>query len=187
MGAVCPTCGIAVVPGYVRCPKCQAALPAAGRRPAPAQGGTSVEGWRIPRVPAIAVGVLLVIVIVVAVAHHGSHAAPPAAKTAAAAPGVQPAAPAAPADDIAPAPAAAGSAAPDPVTLANRLGADLQRQELWSTVEVVGDRVEVRSSACKDPAMAAALAEASPGFKAAGLTTLRCVEQSGVVVFTHNL
>jgi pyruvate/2-oxoglutarate dehydrogenase complex dihydrolipoamide acyltransferase (E2) component len=185
MGAVCPTCGIAVVPGYVRCPKCQAALPAA-RRPAPAQGGTSVAGWSIPRGPAIAVGVLLGIVIVVAVAHHGSHAAPPAAK-AAAAPGAQAAAPAAPADDIAPAPAAAGSAAPDPVGLANQLGAELQRQELWSTVEVVGNRVEVRSSACRDPAMGAALAQASPGFKAAGLTTLRCVEQSGVVVFTHNL
>ena len=40
MSAVCPKCGVAVVPGYVKCPKCQAALPKL-RAPTMAAGGTS--------------------------------------------------------------------------------------------------------------------------------------------------
>ncbi len=63
----------------------------------------------------------------------------------------------------------------------------LQRQRLWSKVSVSGSRVEVRSGSCSDQAIQAPIAEAAPAFKAAGLTSLRCVEESGSVVFTREL
>ena len=55
--AVCPACGVAVVPGYVKCPKCHAGLPLAGgrtKRMTGDPGGTAVHlnpaqmlGWRV--------------------------------------------------------------------------------------------------------------------------------------------
>src|SRR5262249_25567780 len=45
MSSVCPACGIAVVPGYVRCPKCHAGLPLGaghGKRTTADPGGTAV-------------------------------------------------------------------------------------------------------------------------------------------------
>ena len=51
MSSVCPACGIAVVPGYVRCPRCHAGLPVgAGRvKRTPADpGGTAVARRGFP-------------------------------------------------------------------------------------------------------------------------------------------
>jgi hypothetical protein len=76
---------------------------------------------------------------------------------------------------------------PDPSALASTLQADLKRQRLWSTVSIDGNRVDVRSGSCGDPAMGPILDGASAGFKAAGLTKLRCVEQSGRVVTDRDL
>ena len=39
-GAVCPSCGVAVTPGYVRCPKCKRGLPQRARTAL--EGGTAV-------------------------------------------------------------------------------------------------------------------------------------------------
>jgi hypothetical protein len=58
---------------------------------------------------------------------------------------------------------------------------------LWSTVTVVGERVDVRSGSCGEPQMKSALDTSASAFKAAGLTKLRCIEQSGTVVFTREL
>jgi hypothetical protein len=69
----------------------------------------------------------------------------------------------------------------------NDLERALKKQRLWSTVRVVGDRAEVRSGACEEPALAATLDAATPALKAAGLTALRCLEQSGRVVTTREL
>src|SRR5260221_11387206 len=41
--ATCPACGVAVVPGYVRCPKCHRPLPRFARNSTSAVGGTSLE------------------------------------------------------------------------------------------------------------------------------------------------
>src|SRR5207249_7837324 len=63
---VCPGCGVAVVPGYVRCPRCHAALPiAAPRRNASTidPGGTSVARSEMPRPVLYGLGAIAVIVV----------------------------------------------------------------------------------------------------------------------------
>ncbi|NVB77300.1 MAG: hypothetical protein HOV81_02800, partial [Kofleriaceae bacterium] len=70
---------------------------------------------------------------------------------------------------------------------ASQLERELKKQRLWSTVQIFGSRVEVRSGSCSDPAMAAALDASASTFKAAGLTKLRCLEQSGQVVTDRDL
>jgi hypothetical protein len=74
-----------------------------------------------------------------------------------------------------------------PTQLAAALERDLKRQHLWSSVTVTGDRVDVRSQSCKDPGMKASVDGAVAAFHAAGLTRLRCVEQSGSVIFSRDL
>jgi len=186
-GAVCPSCGVAVVPGYVRCPKCQAPLP---RRASPVVGGTALpEARRFP-VLAVVVAVFVALAIIV---FFGLRKSDRAAK--------RPVAEPAPATAVPPqTPAAAPAATPEPATpaavapsgpSASQIAADLERtlkrQRLWSTVNVIGERVEVRSGSCADPAMAPVLDTAAPSFKAAGLTKLRCLEQSGAVVTDRDL
>lgn len=194
MSAVCPSCGVAVVPGYRRCPKCHAALPyGSGRRSATLDpGGTSLPERSLPVVPIVAgVGVLAVIVVLAIVLGGGSKASAPAAQQGsddASAPVA--AAPSAPAPS-APAPVAAAPAAPAPTrppgAEAASLEIALRKQRLWSTVEVTGSRVDVRSSGCADPAMGPTIAARSDGLRSAGLTRLRCMAQSGRVVFERDL
>ncbi|HSN30911.1 MAG TPA: hypothetical protein VLT45_31715 [Kofleriaceae bacterium] len=181
----CPSCGVPVVPGYARCPKCHTALPQ--RAVTSVEGGTSLSEER-PRVPPtvfIAVGVVGVASILwLGLRHRGGdkpptviQAAPQRPQQVAQAPNL---APAAPDEPHAP-------RAPQPEAVASDLQAALRRQRLWSAVSVIGSRVDVRSGSCSDPAMKPALDSAAPQFKAAGLTTLRCVEESGAVVFTRDL
>ncbi len=183
-GAVCPSCGIAVVPGYVRCPKCQQPLP---RHRAPGiEGGTAVATPR--RSPLLAIiGIALVAIAFVVYFGLRSSSKPPAKPAAPAAVNEPPPAPAAiPAEpQIAAAPEE--PAGPDPQQLANDLRRTLERQRLWAQVTIVGDHVDVQSSSCGDPAMAPVLDAAAPSFKAAGLTRLRCLEQSGRVVTERGL
>jgi hypothetical protein len=76
---------------------------------------------------------------------------------------------------------------PNAVDVAASLERTLRKQRLWSTVSVVGDRVDVRSGSCGDAAMAPMLDGAASSFRAAGLTKLRCLEQSGRVVTERDL
>ncbi len=184
-GAVCPACGVPVVPGYVRCPKCHKALPKVRTSTAVAEGGTAVEQGKSPLV-IVGIGVVVVGAIV-AFALHGR-----GGKTATAAPAPGSAA----VTEVAPAPTvestgnvAAPSAprGPDPGAAVADLERTLRRQRLWSTVEVVGTTVNVRGGSCGDPGMTAALDGAVRAFKAAGLTKLRCLEQSGHVVVDRDL
>jgi hypothetical protein len=88
----------------------------------------------------------------------------------------------------APSPVAAPTvSAPDPVATAGTLERTLKRQRLWSSVQVSGDRVDVRTASCGDPAMAPTLEAARAALRDAGLTRLRCLEQSGAVVFERDL
>lgn len=181
----CPSCGVPVVPGYARCPKCHTPLPQ--RLATSVEGGTSLEGER-PRVPPavfIAVGAVGVALILwLGLRHRGAEkpptviqATPQQPQQAAQAPTLASAAP-----DVPRAPQG-----PQPEAVASDLQAALRRQRLWSSVTVIGSRVDVRSGSCSDPAMKPALDSAAPQFKASGLTTLRCVEESGAVVFTRDL
>ncbi len=185
-GATCPACGVAILPGYVRCPKCRRTLP---RRPGTVQGGTAVEEKRrwplFAVVAAVAAAVVLGIVLL-----GGGNEAP--ARTQQAQPTTQAEQPEATTTATQPTftdpqPTAERPAGPDPNTLASTLQQELKRQRLWATVTVSGNRVDVRSGSCEDPAMAPALDGAAAGFKAAGLTKLRCVEQSGRVVSDRDL
>jgi hypothetical protein len=184
-GAFCPACGVAVVPGYVRCPKCHKPLPQT--RPVRDVGGTAVESTsRVPLV-AILAGAL---VIGLLIAYFAFRSTKPEPKKPVAAP-TQPQAPtqAAAAPQEVPQPQArpVAPAQPDPNAAAGDLERALRKQRLWSTVNVEGSRVDVRSGSCSDPAMAPALDASVASFKAAGLTQLRCLEQSGRVVSSRDL
>ncbi len=183
--AVCPACGVAVVPGYVRCPKCRKPLP---RRPAAIEGGTAVEE-PASRTP-IVLGALAVLAIGGGIAAYVATRKEPG-KLAAPAPVEQPTEPtsepetAAVPEQTAQTPAA--PTGPNAADLATTLERTLKRQRLWATVAITGARVDVRSMSCADAAMAPHLDEAASAFKAAGLTKLRCVEDSGRVVSDRDL
>lgn len=149
-------------------------------------GGTALPDTRkfplIAVLGAALVGAAVIIVVGVLMRKQPAAATPRAIEPAAQAP-----APAPQAAVEAPLPAAPTPAQPDPQLLATNLERALRKQRLWSTVGIIGGRVEVRSSSCSDPAMAPLLDGAAPGFKAAGLTKLRCVEQSGQVVTARDL
>jgi hypothetical protein len=63
----------------------------------------------------------------------------------------------------------------------------LRRQRLWGRVVITGPRVDVRSGSCADPAMRSMIEGKKPLLRGAGLTRLRCLEQSGAVVFERAL
>lgn len=182
---VCPACGVAVVPGYVRCPKCHKPLP---RRPAAIEGGTALEQKsRAPAIVAIAAAVLVgggSIAYFILRGDDVTTEAPP--------PVVTPEVEDTDEQEVVttpdlPAEPTSAPKRPDAQATAAELERSLKRQRLWSTVTVVGGRVDVRSGSCDDPAMAPELDGATPALKAAGLTKLRCVEQSGRVVSERDL
>lgn len=175
------------MPGYARCPKCRKPLPR--RAPTAIQGGTSVEETsRGPLIAAIASGLAILGVLAYFATRGGDDkptVAPVVAPTT-----VQPTT-AGPTDTPVPfqddRPRPAQPSGPDPTTVAGNLERDLKRQRLWSNVTINGNRVEVRSASCGDPAMGPLLDASAPDFKAAGVTRLRCVEQSGRVVSDREL
>ncbi|MGE0549741.1 MAG: hypothetical protein AB7O24_11825 [Kofleriaceae bacterium] len=182
----CPACGVPIVPGYVRCPKCHVPLPAVSRtRTGQVAGGTSLEkeDTRFPIGPVIiAVALAGGIAAFFGLRSSTPEAPPPVATPTTAAPST-----AATATSPAAAPEAPTPRGPDPTAVANELDRLLDRQRLWSTVEVVGGRIDVRSGSCNDPNMTTQLDAARDALRTAGLTKLRCVEQSGVVVLERDL
>ena len=193
--SVCPACGVAVVPGYVKCPRCAARLPAVRfRRPGTTvdAGGTAVEtGGGLPVLPlAIGGAAVLIVVGVLVLRHRGGSGA---AKDEVPAPppvvAAQPRAPG-PTLDSPPAFTPLSPTAPAHTTAAQvaaELEVSLKRQRLWSTVEVVGTTLDIHSSTCGDPQMGAALGAVTASAHAAGLTRLRCLEQSGAIALTRDL
>jgi len=102
-------------------------------------------------------------------------------------------APAVPAPAV-PAPAAPprppdipAATAPSPSSVAADLERALGRERLWSSVQPSGDRVEIRSGSCADPAIGPVIDAARTALRGAGLTRLRCLAQSGAVVFERDL
>jgi hypothetical protein len=72
-------------------------------------------------------------------------------------------------------------------TVVTDLEDTLRRQRLWGRVVITGARVDVRSGSCADPAMRPLIDGKRSLLTGAGLTKLRCVEQSGAVVFERDL
>jgi hypothetical protein len=182
-GAFCPSCGLAVVPGYVRCPKCHRPLPR--KRGSNVEGGTAVaQSGGFPVIAIAAIGLAITAAVIVYFAVRKSDPAP-AEQTVAPAPDepVGPEAPEAPAQPDTP----AAPSGPDPQSLAAELERALKRERLWATVNVVGDKIDVRSGLCSDPAMGPVLDAAAASLREAGLTRIRCLEQSGRVVTDRDL
>jgi hypothetical protein len=178
-----------VTPGYVKCPKCHMQLPSNRRAGTLASaGGTAVEGQSRPPVLAFIVGGAVALGIVLFFAlrkgDSGETVKPPdPAQTA-----EQPVATPTTTDPTTlPDPTPAGSAAPDPKFAINALDRALKKERLWSTVQAVGTRVDVRSGACSDPGMAPILDANAAPLRDVGLTRLRCLEQGGAVVFERDL
>ena len=190
MSATCPVCGVAVVPGYVRCPKCQAPLP--GQRVQTVAGGTAVEGGgRLPVLP-IAGGVVVVLGLILYFVLGKSDAAkPPATGPEVGSAAVEEPATVTPEPTPPPLPVIVDTDPDpnrvDPNAIARDLARALERQRLWSTVEVIGRDVEVHSGSCRDANMIPMVDAARAALRNAGLTRLRCLENSGAVVFERGL
>ncbi|HEY0989589.1 MAG TPA: hypothetical protein VGD80_21115 [Kofleriaceae bacterium] len=194
MSAVCPACGVAVVPGYVRCPKCHAGLPVSlGRtkRTTLEPGGTAVVQRGFPITPVlIAVGVAVVIILVFGLRGTSKKAepvpAPPPQPIEAIAVNPPPAQVAA-GPRAQPAPSAPEAAVQDPGPAVAELKLALRDKRLWGSVAITGQRIDVRSGSCADPGMQPLIETKKSLLHSAGLTKLRCVEQSGAVVFERDL
>lgn len=188
MSEVCPKCGVAVVPGYVKCPKCHAALPRRRPRITVDPGGTALAGKQFPTAAVIGAGCVVVVAVIgLIVWHaHGGHgaaaidAADQAAGPAAGDTGAETA------GGFVPAPSRAQGPMPADAVAAE-LEHRLQHLHLWATVELGSTVVDVRSDSCSDPQILPVIAPALPKFKAAGLTRLRCIEESGTIDFTREL
>ena len=184
-----------MVPGYVRCPKCHGELPPGGgraKRATAEPGGTALETRNFPVVPVIAaLGVAAAIIAVFSLRGGGKKTDAAAAVLPAplAATSVAPAArppvttPVTP-SPLAPAP---GDAVMDPRTAANDLESTLRVQRLWGRAVINGSRIDLRSGSCADRAMRPLIEGKTAVLRSAGLTRLRCVEQSGAVVFERDL
>jgi hypothetical protein len=179
-----------MMPGYVKCPKCHARIPRSTAPPAVHFGGTTVETKRSPATAIAIVAVTILAVVIGYYALRGGGKAPAGDVE------PPPTAPSEPSTIATPEPGEPGQAAPPstfsptpvhPEAIGGELERTLKRMRLWATVEVSSRTVDVRSSSCNDKAMQPVLDGVMPRFKAAGLTRLRCVEQSGAVVFSRDL
>lgn len=195
MNAVCPACGVAVVPGYVRCPRCHAGLPqGAGRtrHTAAAPGGTTVARGGFPvSAVLVAVGMAAAIILGFGLRGGGKPAAavPPAPVGPARAVAEESATrtPVAPRALPAAEPVPASTAAQDRRAAAAELEDTLHRLRLWGRTAITGGRIDVRSGSCGEPAMRPAIEGKRTVLRGAGLTKLRCLEQSGAVIFERDL
>ncbi len=188
MSASCPACGVAVVPGYVKCPKCGAALPSVRANPA---GGTAVAGpsGGMP-VMAFVVGglVALAIVLFFALRGGGKKDEPVTQPETAVSPESEPTV----VQEVDPTAAldkgsGTGVTEKDPSAAVSALDKALKKERLWGNVEVRGRRVDIRSSGCGDPGMKPLVDGNAAALRDGGLTHLRCLEQSGGVVFERDL
>lgn len=191
MSAVCPACGVAVVPGYAKCPKCHKPLPSYGKHRAVTStaGGTVAEDRRFPwLLVAVPLGSVIVIGLLLKLISGGSDTpAPVTPETPGVATPVQPAqqAPDQPVQQVRP--VQPTQQAPDPRAAVAELDRMLRSRRLWSTVEASPPRIDVRSGQCDEPGMRSAIDNVVPVLRGGGLTRLRCVAQSGTVVFERDL
>lgn len=192
MSATCPGCGIAVVPGYVRCPKCHAPLAAGSRRIPLSTGGTALPeatGRPFPVVPSLLAAILVVGIGIFVATRGGSEKASAAPEAEAEAETVSAAPVTRPTNDplVVADPDTTGPAAPEPSVVAAEVERELKRQKLWMTVSVAGTSLEMRGSSCTDPALASTVMGAASRLRAAGLTKLRCLAQAGSVELERDL
>lgn len=199
--ATCPACGLAVSPGYPKCPKCHAAMPAApslggDARSRKVQGGTAVDSGPGPYLWIAIAGVVVVAAVVVYLARGSDDRAAPGPVAPAPAVGVEPA----PSPDTSN-PAVADPfprTAPDPATTARNdlsaartraaaaVGVALEGARLWGTVQVVGEQLHIHSAYCTsigDDHLGAARSAAG----AALFEAVSCFERHGPLAWERPL
>ncbi len=195
MSSVCPGCGVAVVPGYVRCPKCHTSLSAStttGRIRRIDEGGTAMPDRSFPLVPVL-LGLAVLVAMILVFGTRGSkartavEAAPTIPEPVAATPIHAAATPRPAAIAVAPVAAATGPTTADLGAASHALEAALRQARLWGRVDIAGARVDVRSGSCSDRTMRPTIDGQAALLRGAGLTKLRCVEQSGAIVFERDL
>lgn len=193
-----------VLVGYAKCPKCHAPMPAAAHRAKRASfqgGGTSSQpierddeiggesggsGWILP-----VLGIVLVAAIVIwATALRGGGGSTKKPAEAAApvddGPGTgSQTAPPSQNDNQAQTPTL--QTRPDPAYVADALEAELSVERLFSTVDVIGELLEVRSAFCSDPRFSEITAKYVSDLRAAGVLRIRCSETHGAQVFARAL
>jgi hypothetical protein len=194
----CPKCGVAVPLGYVKCPRCHAAMPAAPSRARRESmrdsiaGGTAVETPEPGGFPWLLAGVCAAAAITAIVWYVSSGGARAAEPGAAAQPAAMPAAASgsalAAASDVEP--PAAPVVDPRPRQRTDALAAlahRLESDQLWATVTEVGDAVELRSSFCADRGMSARIDAIASQLGTLGFTSVRCLEKGGTPVWKRDL
>jgi hypothetical protein len=193
---ICKGCGLEVTPGYPKCPRCRMPLPtveaplATATRASEIQGGTSVDDGGSSWLPwAIAAVLLAGGVAALALLFGGEEESKPApaevAEVATEVPEEEQQAPGVPAPKASePEKDSAKTEALE--TLQNNLNG----ANLWATVTIAGDddaAVSVRSASCDDAEIRPVLAEAGPGLKSLGFSSVRCLAEHGELIFETEL
>jgi len=193
----CPSCGISVMIGYQKCPKCHAPMPGAAaqrtRRGSMAGGTTSEKIDVVPEGGGS--GATLWVVALLAIAGgtaiwatqcRGGKARPtPAAITTEpvdqpAGRGTAPSVPDEGPDQVAP-------SGPDPAFAADALEGELGGERLYATVAAIGEVLDVRSAFCAEARLGEIIARHAAELKAAGVLRVRCSETYGTQVFEREL
>lgn len=197
----CPSCGISVMIGYLKCPKCHAPMPAGpagarGRRASMAGGTTSERIEVLPEERGGGGGILWIIGVLVLVAGVAVWAtqcradqpttAPSATVIDEAAGPETGTAPAPAPFEQGPSPSAAGGQ-PDPSFAADALEGELAGERLFATVSVFGEVLDVRSAFCDEARMGEIIARHAVELRGSGVTRVRCSETYGSQVFERAL
>ncbi len=186
------------MPGYVKCPKCGNPLPAFARTKSNTfggGGGTAVSdrpvGSRLNLFIALGAGLAIAIILVAVLGGGGgsktASTTNPTTEPDPTTDDTTPTQPTQPDEPGPPGPTQPTTNDGNAQAAAAELDRELKRQRLWGTVSVIDQRVDVRSGACEDKAMGPMIDAARPRLQSAGLTKLRCLAQSGTVVFERDL
>lgn len=193
----CPACGVAVAPGYPKCPKCHARLP---HVPSPLHrvgsvtpGGTSAAGGGASAgLWAVAGAIVCIAVAVVFIVMRGGGAGEVAADAGAGAEQET----AAEQDTVAEQQTGFAAESFDDqgdgidTAVLEQLNSKLAELRLWSSVEPdAADQTVVRivSSHCEDAGLRSAVLGLSAELKDAGFVGVQCVTQHGALSFQREL
>lgn len=188
----CPACGIAVMIGYTKCPKCHAPMPGAQRtKRASMAGGTTAErvepaaaggGWLwLGAVAAVGIGL-----VVWGTQCRGGGARPAPAATVEEG-GDSPGSAVAPVVVPPPTLSPASPDRPDPSFAADALEGELAGERLYATVQARGEVLDLRSAFCAEARLGELVARHAAELRAAGVVRVRCSEPHGALAFERPL
>ncbi len=186
----CPGCGVALTPGYPRCPKCHHALPTSVRMARTDGGGATGlasedAADRGLRWPWYLAGLAL-LGLAVALVASGLRDERPAVELPddpeLVEPGPEPVVTDEPAT-----PPPVPTSRPDPTPIADRLARLMAGVRLYATVEAVDEVVEIRTGFCDDPRIGELLGEVAVDLKQAGVVSARCRAPHGAEQWSRPL